>query len=259
MPEDLDADELDPTAAPSFDTDQVEVVEAFDGEDETEAGWQPSQGFVDGAGIVRVWTDGSGALERVQLSRYWRDQTRQANLDRSFAEVFLQISILFGADLLELPQAEVTESDEVLSPELLAEVNAALVELDERLGELEATDEGVGRWQGEAVTGVAEEGRVRLTLSLFGAAESVVFEPRWLSEASGSQVCQAVLVAYRDARTKFTQPVFHPGERDLIARDYLSLVERLERASGRGIAGIRQIDPTDFPEIAAPPSKETSA
>lgn len=257
MPDDLEADEMDPTQPPRYGD---EVVEVADGqhEDEEQA-WTPQDGLVDGTGTVRVWVDDEGHLERVQLARYWREQNRQVPLEELFAEVFLQITVLFAPSLLRLPQPEKIETDELLSSELIAEVTQAMAELDRQAAELETDDSEAAQWHGQSVTGIGEEGRVRLTLNIFGSPVSVDFDDKWLAEAGSAQVHRGVLAAYADARAKFVEPTFVPSEHDRIAVEYLTLSERLQQAGMRGIAGIAT-RPEDLPPDSIPtPGKEKLA
>lgn len=259
MASDPASDDLDPTAPPNwFEADHF--VEAVDGEDiDQEVTWQLSDGFTDDTGTVRLWTDPFGAPQRIVLARYWRDQMKQVSLEEMFADVFLQAAVLLTARPAPLPEARPVESDEQLSSELLERMMSRMAELDSRIAELDEADDGYSMWSGETAVGTAEEGRVRLTLNIVGAPQTVSFDPRWLAEASMGQVSQAVLVAYADARANFTEPVHTPGERAEVAADYLTLAATIEQAAARGLPGLRPIDPDEVPTPDRPASQEENS
>lgn len=258
MVEETEVDEMDPTLPPTFGDDEFEVVETIDGLEEDPEGWTLADGFIDGSGTVRLWTDETGRLERVQLARYWRDQIKQSPLELCFAEIFVQLSMLFGGIADPWPEAEETESDDLLSGDLIDRVVEEMAAVDARIAELDELDEGYSVWSGEPVTGSAEEGRVRLTLSITGVPEVVTFEPRWLAEASSAAVCRSVLTAYAEARSKHRPPVHLPGERAQLAAKYHTLAKRLEDAALRGFEGLVQVDPDQAAAAVHTPSQQES-
>lgn len=260
MPDNPAGDDLDPTRAPNWVEDEVEVIDAPDGADpEATEAWRLEDGFVDESGTVRLWTDPYGVPQRVGLSRYWRDTIKRVPLADMFAEVFFQAAFLLSGRGAPLPEAKPIEDPEELSPELLQRMVARQNELDVRLAELDESDEGYSVWSGEGATGTAEEGRVSVSINMMGSPESAAFDQKWLGQASAGAVGRAVIAAYQDARTKFTEPVYTPGERDEIASDYLTVTETLVAAATKGMAGLRPINPAQLPNAQGPAIKEAQS
>ncbi len=130
------------------------------------------------------------------MARYWRDQIKQSPLELCFAKIFVQLSMLFGG-IADPARPRRPSPDDLLSGDLIDRVVEEMAAVDARIAELDELDEGYSVWSGEPVTGSAEEGRVRLTLSITGVpGNEVTFEPRWLAEASSAAVCRSVLTAY---------------------------------------------------------------
>ncbi|GAA2183017.1 hypothetical protein GCM10009785_24740 [Brooklawnia cerclae] len=250
MPDPSPHDELDPTAPPVFA--EVEVVDVVDGQEpDDDIAWSLETGFHDETGTVRVWTDVDGNPERVQLARYWRDQVQRVPLEAMFADVFMQINILLGSDAASPPDPRLPPSDELLSRELVAECNSRMAELAERLKQLDETGEGYPVVEGQGCEGSAEDGRVRLRLTVAGTLDSVAFDPKWLKDASTAVVCRAVIEAHRDARGGFVPPVIRAGERAHITDELFSISRRIEQAAARGIAGVRQASPEEVAAVMA--------
>lgn len=251
MSDDLAGDELDPTL-PTYYTEDDEdfVVDAADGEDPDAQPeeWTLEQGFVDATGTVRLYTDEQGNPVRIGLARYWRDQIKQVPLPEMFSEVFLQAALALGRAPVDLPEPEPVESDEQLSLDLVERMLAEMEQLQLRIDELDAADEGFSLTQGVQAVGRSLDTHVELTLTIYGTAQSVSFDERWLKEATMAEVTGGVISAYKDARANYTEPIFMPGERHIIASKYLTIADTIVAAAGRGLEGIAPVDPDTFPD-----------
>ena len=251
MPEDPAGDDLDPTQPTYFGEPAEDVVEAVAGQDPDgdDQVWDLDQGFVDSTGTVRLFTDENAAPVRVALARYWRDQIKQGPLEQMFEEVFTLAALMLGDTTARVAQANPIEDQAPLTEGLLRQVETRFHEMDERIRELDEADEGYSVLKGENAVGVAADGRIRLTLTIFGLPQSVAFDPKWLTEATMAEVTGGVIAAYRDARAGYSEPVHTPGERELLASEYLTLANRLMQAAARGIGDATRPDQGDGQSI----------
>ena len=261
MSDDLAGDELDPTL-PTYYTEDDEdfVVDAADGEDPDAQPeeWTLEQGFVDATGTVRLYTDEQGNPVRIGLARYWRDQIKTVPLADMFNDVFLQAAVLLGRAPVNLPVAEEVDIKDQLTPELLDRMAEQMNELEARMAELRAADEGYSQTQGQQVVGRGAEGRVELTLTMYGTPQAVSFDQKWLKEATMAEVTGGVIAAYKDARANFTEPVFLPGERHMIASKYMTIADTILASVRNGLVGIEPVEPAEFPEhLRAPKPQHT--
>lgn len=105
---------------------------------------------------------------------------------------------------------------------------------------------------------MAPEGRVELTLTIYGTPQAVSFNQKWLKEATMAKVTGGVIAAYKDARANFTEPVFLPGERHMIASKYMTIADTILASVRNGLVGIEPVEPAEFPEhLRAPKPQHT--
>lgn len=241
-------DELDPTLAPAYpNPDDLESDELFDGADlsQEEQEWTIADGILDFSGTVRIWTDGTGLLQNAQLSRYWRERTRQMPLELMFEDAFTQMKVAFGAGALPIAGPSQVDDEVSLDANFLSGLRQRSAELSARLAEMD-DDEGISRWEGKEASARDSRGKVQLTVNMYGFPTAVQFDRRWLDDVSGAQVCRSVLEAYQRARANWHEPVFVPGERYQIAGELATISKQIEVAIRNGPSYLRMQPFTRF-------------
>lgn len=204
-----------------------------------EAEWEFSHGFPDSKRVVRIWVDQETRhLTKIRLSPTWRERLGNRSLGQAFGEAFFLANLRTGGpDFTQAgPEPEVDES---LTWEDYPQIKETIAQLRDRRRELEQTDPEEIRWAdlvGEKAVGSAAGGAVRVTLSLAGLTEAVVFDRKWLLDARSAEVVAAVTRAHEQAYSKYQPPTFVPGEHEELARQFAAATAALDSIMSKGIA-----------------------
>lgn len=208
-------DDLDPLAPPPYGGDEPEE-EAIDESD---------GGFSDREGIVRLWSE-HGRLTKVRLSPVWFHKVPDAAaLEARFREA-LMLSTL----QLAVPPEPGAAPEE---PELPREVHERLRDLPalsrrslvlfDRVGrDLDARHAAALAATRETEPGAPARGRskgVTVILNGDGAAERIVFDPKWLDDAQVGSICTHIMLAAERAYARHDEVERAPSGLDELAQE----------------------------------------
>ena len=188
--------------------------------------WTPEQGYPDSSLSVRIWVDDDKRLTKVRISNRWRDRARGTSLSSMFDEAFLLANASIGSPLPVMEDADEPVPSDYLSWESLDVLVAELDHVADEEAALDAVpsaDVVPSRWVGQVVEGHSANQMVAVRLSIQGKVEKVTFSDAWLRQARVSEVCEAVMEAYRDGYARFVPPVYEPGDRQRLADKYRRL------------------------------------
>ncbi len=202
--------------------------------------WTEADGFMEGKGLVRVWVDETGLINKVRISLHWYDKLSDGErLEDSFARCFVLINnrwIFSGNDIgvVSPVKHQDIEIAEPFSPEAHRQIMEEAARLKLKLSKFSASD--YGSWQGSPVTGEAADGNVKLYLDELGNLARVSFDDSWLDTARVRMIGDAVIAAHRDARARFRPPTYVPTEADRIKDEFDACRLKLKRMLLNGIS-----------------------
>ncbi|CAI9407891.1 hypothetical protein [Aestuariimicrobium sp. T2.26MG-19.2B] len=229
---DEEFDELDPMAAPvsGFTPPDQDLVDQDDwqGDDEVDVlaegrgPWEPSHGFPDGYGVVRVWVDDDKRITKVRLSPSWREKSGRTPLVMAFASSFTYINS-YGRDdsPSDLLQVDEGEASRPFSWEQIDELARRTEQLTERLGALGPESEG--QWRGTEAVGESPDKLCAIRLELNGDLGSIQFNERKLAQSRVREVTDAVVKAHAAALANFQPAQYEPGEADRLTGELQGL------------------------------------
>lgn len=216
--DDVEDEEDDPLAAPSFTEVVEEPEEAGDG------------GFSDPDRVVRVWVV-DGRLTKVRVSPVWFHKvTGSDTLERHFRQALMLASVEVAVPPDDADDELPHDPLAALPPEVLAQFNRlprlsnrALAAFDQVFGDLERRlDEAQQRAEQaggrgiEPVSGSSKGVTVRLDEA--GRAAEVEFRQEWLDDAHVGAIATHVLLAAERAYARI-QPPAEETEVDDLARE----------------------------------------
>lgn len=220
-------DELDEfPAAPSTDDE---------GPEEDDLNWEPRFGFPDQRGIVRVWANEDGTLDRVRVSLHWRDKLKDTPLDRCFVECFMLMNGFHQPDIL-VPDPEPLPPETatgLLTWDLIASIQRQQDALDAQIAALEPSQP---RWVGKTAQGSDFEDGVIVELDLHGRPVVARFDQEWLdTPATSSEIARGVMGAYRRARKAYVPPTAEYDERTRLVQRKRQLNQLLMDSAANGV------------------------
>lgn len=222
----LDTQHRRRAVAPGQDEDDLE-------QDDDE--WEPSMGFPDPQGVLRVWLDDEGVLERVRLSLHWRSRLGDHPLEDAFDFAFLLVNnFRRERDHRLLHEPEEQPALEPLSWEAMSRIRGRRREIHQRLSEL--GEAGATAIEGHETVGTGARGKVRLGLDLDGLIQGVRFDQAWLEQARAREIGDAVVEAHRDAVARYEPPEVELGERERLVNELTGLRNELTAMMRRGFA-----------------------
>ncbi len=186
-------------------------------------------GIGDERGLVRIWADEQGHLERVRISKNWARKLNGTPLEVSFLEVFVALNNQHAPNGVQMPPP----------PELPPSTKKWRFDWDTLAGWQTEGDEIARRaeqisdirpsqWVGEEVTGDAYNNRIVVTLDVHGRPARVDFDPGWMATLPTAKDLQyGVLRAYGAACEKHRPPVVDLGDLELLEQQGMQLVQQI--------------------------------
>lgn len=230
-----------PESGPT-DMDDPLSVPHYRGDEEAEItenqSWRRELGFPDGTRAIRVWANDEGVLSKVRVSLNWREKLKNSSLDAAFFTVFLAMNAMLQTGAHKLPEPEPLPAEPYDSSdgwEALLRASREQEELHrkvEKLGDVSPT-----RWVGNTSVGDAFDGKVKVTLGIFGQPISAHFDSELVAgPLSSSDISRGVMAAYFRARAKHTPPTVVFGERDLLLRESDRITRSMLATFANGIS-----------------------
>lgn len=162
-------------------------------------------GFGDGEGIVRVWFDERGRLERVRLHQVWYKALDSGDtLQNAFARALMAASLSIPAvgdeepaDYRDLDFGDLPPFSRESMEAYIAMIEDHKAQWDEAL----ARAQEAGSPAPQTVTGRVKG--VTVTLDNVGRPTTVDFDERWLDDARVGTICKTVVAAANAAYERF--------------------------------------------------------
>lgn len=229
-------DELDPLAPMSTRAEAARAEEVDEDPFAQPAEFSAELGFTDGDGVVRVFIDDAGVINKVRMSASWRERLAGKPLEQAFISAFIWINNFRNGPAEFVEPDALPDSGQSYNGDATQQIGAQFLELLERKAAL-GPDEGFGQWSGTEVVGVSSDRSVSVRLDKLGRLAGIEFNQTWLREARIKQISDAVVRAAQDAQAQFVPPVYEPGERDEINRQIRQGRDELLAMMRRGFLG----------------------
>lgn len=220
---DQEFDELDPMAAPVGAVSDAEDEDGGDGLfGEARGPWDPTSGFPDGLGVLRIWIDDEGRITKVRLSPSWREKLGKTPLAVAFGQSFTYINSWArpeakGVDL----SADDRQASQPFGWEQIDRIARRTTQLQEQLDSL--GPEAEGQLRGRKVVGESPDKLCAITLELNGELGGIQFNGRKLAESRVRDVTDAVVKAHAAALAEFEPGEYVAGEADRLRNELQGL------------------------------------
>lgn len=239
----VDEADDDPDGVPEGDDDEDgEAGGKLFGPD-GEPDWE--RGISDNTGVLRLWSNPEGEVDRVRLSVHWRDRfgrglderALKRHLEGALMQVLGMVNILLGPpELAPMPGEGIGERERPARPFSWAEFSRISDEVARLRARLDDLDEDEDRPGGPRTRGRSSNGKVRIELDEYGRYAGVDIDEEWLEEARVAQLIDAVPEAARDARARYQPPEREPSARDRLLAQVRDLNDDLSAMMKRGFA-----------------------